>query len=406
MDALTPYRWVWAVDFEFTAPPGERPVPLCCVARELRTGRLERLWLADGAPDVPPYGIGPENLFLSYYASAELSCHLSLGWPMPARILDLYAEFRRRTSGLSVPCGNGLLGALAYFGLDGLAAAEKDTMRQLAIRGGCYTPAERQALLDYCQSDTDALARLLPAMLPVIDLPRALLRGRYLAAVARMEWEGVPLDTETFGRLRDGWEDIKGRLIATVDRDFGVFIPVGQRTLHPESPLGAAILREAAQCGIAPYRLADAVESVWIEEKESTAAIYAARRAARQVTGLTTKRINQWEDAGRDYSEFPGLDVMARELAGAYPALGIPNGIHVGDGVDNTDYAALLWEQLREREEKCKPKHHPEILRRAAERIAGCPDEEPYPVAPQTFSVERWAAYLERFTNPYDIHNA
>jgi hypothetical protein len=43
VDALSPFRRVWLVDFEFTAPPGERPIPLCCVARELRTGRLERL---------------------------------------------------------------------------------------------------------------------------------------------------------------------------------------------------------------------------------------------------------------------------------------------------------------------------------------------------------------------------
>ena len=46
MDHL-PYRCVWAVDFEYTAPTGARPVPLCVVARELRTGRLVRRWLED-----------------------------------------------------------------------------------------------------------------------------------------------------------------------------------------------------------------------------------------------------------------------------------------------------------------------------------------------------------------------
>src|SRR5438105_4207074 len=113
MDALRYYRRVWAVDFEFTAPPGERPAPLCCVARELRSGRLVRTWLTDRAPAAPPYGTGPDDLFVAYYASAELGCHLALGWPMPARALDLYVEFRNLTSGLTVPCGRGLLGALA-----------------------------------------------------------------------------------------------------------------------------------------------------------------------------------------------------------------------------------------------------------------------------------------------------
>ena len=42
--ALSSFREVWLVDFEFQAPAGERPRPVCMVARELRTGRLLRLW--------------------------------------------------------------------------------------------------------------------------------------------------------------------------------------------------------------------------------------------------------------------------------------------------------------------------------------------------------------------------
>jgi hypothetical protein len=235
------------VDFEFTAPAGGRPIPLCCVARELRSGRLVRIWLADGAPARPPYGTGPDTLFVAYYASAELGCHLALGWPMPARVLDLFSEFRCRTSGLPVPCGNGLLGALTYFGLDGLDAAEKEEMRQLAMRGGPYTEVERLALLDYCQTDVDALVRLLPEMLPQIDLPRALLRGRYMAAAARMERIGVPLDAEALARLRAGWDGINGRLIAAVDADYGVFVPAGRRSINPQPKHHPDLLRRAAE---------------------------------------------------------------------------------------------------------------------------------------------------------------
>ena len=36
-------------------------------------------------------------------------------------------------------------------------------------------------------------------MLPRIDLPRALLRGRYMAAAAAMEWNGVPIDVTDLG---------------------------------------------------------------------------------------------------------------------------------------------------------------------------------------------------------------
>jgi hypothetical protein len=222
MSQLSQYREVWLVDFEFTAPTGSRPTPLCVVAREYHSGRLVRRWLGEGEV-VPPFPTGPDSLFVAYYASAEVGCHLVLNWPVPARILDLCAEFKCRTSGLTVPCGRDLLGALTCHRLDGIAAAEKEEMRHLAMRGGPYTPDEQRALLDYCQTDVDALAKLLPAMLPTIDLPRALLRGRYMAAVARMEWTGVPIDTETLSRLRDHWEGIKDGLIARVDADYGVY---------------------------------------------------------------------------------------------------------------------------------------------------------------------------------------
>ena len=218
------FREIWCVDFEFCQPSGERPTPLCLVARESRSGRLIRLWQDQLLVlSKPPFPTGPDVLFVAYYASAELGCYLALGWPMPARVLDLYAEFRCMTSGTRTPCGSGLLGALAYFGLNGIKDTEKDTMRQLAMRGGAYTDDERKALMDYCQTDVDGLARLLPAMVPHIDLPRALLRGRYMAAAAQMEWTGVPIDVTTLGKLRNNWEGIQMRLIESIDQDYGVY---------------------------------------------------------------------------------------------------------------------------------------------------------------------------------------
>ena len=50
-------------------------------------------------------------------------------------------------------------------------------MRDLAIRGGPFTADEKTALVGYCESDVLALDKLLPAMLPQIDLPRALYVG-------------------------------------------------------------------------------------------------------------------------------------------------------------------------------------------------------------------------------------
>src|SRR5690348_5604601 len=109
--AALPYREVWCLDFEFRAPDGERPEPLCMVARDLRGGRELRLWRDQLEPGRPPFRLDERALLVAYYASAELGCFLALGWPMPARVLDLFAEFRAATNGRSVPCGSGLLGA-------------------------------------------------------------------------------------------------------------------------------------------------------------------------------------------------------------------------------------------------------------------------------------------------------
>jgi hypothetical protein len=196
------------------------------VAWELRSGRKLRLW-SDQLGPFPPFPIGADALFVAYFASAELGCFKVLNWPMPARILDLYVEFRNSTNLLQQkgckPVESGLLGALSAHGLDTIGAIEKDEMRALVLRGGPWLSEERAAILDYCESDVAALARLLPAMLPRIDLPRALLRGRYMAAVAAMEDADVPIDVVALDRLRRHWDQIQGELISRIDADYGVF---------------------------------------------------------------------------------------------------------------------------------------------------------------------------------------
>ena len=195
------FREIVLIDFEFEAGQGERPVPVCLVAHELLSGRRFRVF-QDQLGQTPPYATGSEVLFVAFYASAELGCYRVLGWPMPERILDLFCEFRDRTNGLPTPAGSGLLGALAYFGLDGIGATKKQAIQTAIGTGtwsGQYTPDE---ILNYCETDVLALERLLPLMWPGIDLPRALLRGRYMAAAAEMEHSGTPIDSPMLDRLK------------------------------------------------------------------------------------------------------------------------------------------------------------------------------------------------------------
>ena len=217
---LAGFGRVWLVDFEYRQPDGSKPTPLCMVATDWRTGDTVRVWLDAAAP--PPIQFGEDDLLVAYYASAELGCFLALGWPLPVHVLDLYAEFRWLTSGREVHAGHGLLGALAYFGIGGIDSLEKDALRALAQQES-HTKQERTALLEYCESDVVGLRNLLSAMQERLDLPRALLRGKYMVAAAKIEANGIPLDTVRLKVIQAHWPDIIGALISEVDRDFGVY---------------------------------------------------------------------------------------------------------------------------------------------------------------------------------------
>ena len=225
-----PFKQVWAVDFEFTAPPGGKPGPVCMVAIELRSGNAFRMWQDKlSALSAAPFDTGPQSLFVAFYASAEIGCFQALGWEVPERILDLFTEFRAETNGTTLLSGRGLIGALAHYGLDTISASEKHDMRALILTGGPWTKTQKEDILDYCETDVRALQRLLPKMVAAITtsaqrLGWALLRGRYMAAVARMEWCGVPIDTVTLGRLQGGWEHLQSQLIAAIDQNYGVYV--------------------------------------------------------------------------------------------------------------------------------------------------------------------------------------
>jgi len=206
------FRDLWVVDFEFQTPVGDPQVPVCLVAHEIRSGRTLRVWQDELAQLAQaPYNTGDDSLLIAYVASAELGCHLALGWELPSFTLDLFAEFRTTTNGKYLPAGRGLLGAAVFYGLDAMSAARKDAMRELVLRGGPWSEEERNQVLDYCESDVITATKVLRTMEPNIDLPRALLRGRFMRDVAAHD------------ELVEYWPHIQDELINRVDRAFGVY---------------------------------------------------------------------------------------------------------------------------------------------------------------------------------------
>lgn len=225
MPARLPFQAVMAVDFEYDFGGdnfANLPRPVCMSYRDLRTGRGGNVWLEGAHAAAPPFSTGTDTLFVAYNATAEIGCFRTLGWPIPERVLDLYPEFANLMNGVHAG-RKGLVHAMEYFGLDTIGVVEKKAMVDLILRGPPWTDEEKQQIVEYCNSDVDALARLLPAMIPFIDLPRALFRGRYMANLAAVQNAGAPIDLPTYRLFVKHWDGIKERLIAEIDEDFGVY---------------------------------------------------------------------------------------------------------------------------------------------------------------------------------------
>ena len=224
-----PTRWrdfkdIIAIDFEFNAPPGEHPNPICLVANNLCTGVTSKWW-ADELREMalPPFEIGSQTLIVVYFGSAELGCFKALGWPDPKSVLDLYCEFRNLTNGGAVAHKAGLLDAARLCGIPVMETQHKTAMRDLCIAGGPYSETQRTDILEYCAEDVRITVKLFCALAADIQIDLGLLRGRYAAVVAAMERNGVPIDVPKYSTLVQSRQRIRERLIDAVDKHFGVY---------------------------------------------------------------------------------------------------------------------------------------------------------------------------------------
>jgi hypothetical protein len=228
--AAAGFKRAWVIDSEYCQPWGSRPTPHCIVARCVITEETMRLWAGGGITLRCPFVGDQSELFIAYAADAEIGVFLSLGWVPPLCILDLFPEFLRMMNGRPREREHdGLIDALAHFGEPSMGADEKQTMRELAIRGAPFTEAEKRELIDYCEGDVNATERLLLRMWRAAGLDaektfkQALWRGRYVAAVAAIRATGVPLNTQLLRRFDANWDRSKATLIETVSARYSVY---------------------------------------------------------------------------------------------------------------------------------------------------------------------------------------
>ena len=241
MDSFDCFSEQTTVDFEYFAPDGRNPEVICMAAHELKSGKKHLCWSNQlYEMEDCPFPSGEDSLVICYSAPAELSSFYSLGWREPVWILDLYPEQRVLENGRLYKKHKdhkpfSMVETLKHYGLAHIEASEKQSNQDLAQRGWPFSPAEKKLLMDYVDSDVDALDRLLPVMLPLIENFReALFRGAFQKAVARSERHGIPLDPN-WKILKGKWPGILKTLIESTDAEYGCY---------EENPEGKMVFKE------------------------------------------------------------------------------------------------------------------------------------------------------------------
>jgi DNA polymerase I len=218
------FRAIWHVDFEFRFDANHCPIPVSMFAKEHRSGaevfmRRSELLACRRAPfDVE----SPDVLMTGYSLVAELSCFHALDWPAPRHGVCTYIETAALINGADIigmtERRPKLLEACDLFSIQHphMSAERKDEIHAIILNRESYDENDWRAIEELNRIDVLINIPLLATLASLIDLPVALSRVRYSAAVAAMEMRGLPVDVGYLGRVQACWPEIRRHYI---DRD-------------------------------------------------------------------------------------------------------------------------------------------------------------------------------------------
>jgi hypothetical protein len=209
-------------DTEFTERPGEIPELICVVGYNTKSQQWFEYWADETPPETP---FSKDALLIGYAMASDITCIESRGW-RAKHFIDLHAEYRLHTNEIGNKVNTSLLSALDHFRIAHITTEEKDRVRQICIRGKPFSAAERQIILPYCKTDVVSLPSFAANLLgPMNDqqFAQALIRGRFVWSVSRIETAAIPVDVPTLRDLESKWDNLLLSLIAEVDRDYNIY---------------------------------------------------------------------------------------------------------------------------------------------------------------------------------------
>lgn len=228
---------VFVFDFEYHAPPGYRPLPLCWVVHNLLTRERFPQWLYGADSGRCPFPTGSKTLWIGYGLTGDFECFIALNWPMPDDVIDLHVEhFAQVNDGTDRTLKNRkLLEVLDYYGIESVGTETKEAGRAVPIRGPLpgatsFTDQEIAETLAYCDTDVVGTEKLAARIFSndYFSLRHAVQRGQFVKACAAMEWTGIPIDTERLARFREVRPEVVRQVISTCDPTHAVFDEAGK----------------------------------------------------------------------------------------------------------------------------------------------------------------------------------
>jgi len=215
---------VWLVEFAYEKDADGNLRPLSLTAIEVHSKNLLQLSADDMLSLAhPPYHVDDRCLFVSYLATDAMRCHLVLGWELPFHVYDPYVEYLQRTNGEREARARDIFTTLPSLGIDVAAALRKSDIRETSLD----EIRQRDCRDDLAASQNLRTAMNLYAAItgmdPTLDISYAVLRGRFLRVVARMEHRGIPVDKHTISLLKLNWKGLIEELVQVIDAAFGFF---------------------------------------------------------------------------------------------------------------------------------------------------------------------------------------
>jgi hypothetical protein len=231
-EILAPFQKVYVIDTEFydqPGLPGGPAVPVALQAYEVRSGEWVSMFFDDPNTSYRNPLDPHVALYLTFNASAEWNCFLSLGWALPTNCIDFYIESKNLVSALKPPLqfrhpknpdkwNSSLLGVAKRCGLPVRTTFDKETGRNLILRGHPYTAKDREFILGYCRDDVVDTALVGKALLPQIgDFPQTIFRAHFMRPVAKIQRDGIPVDAGSYKNLFERRDSLKLQLISQLE---------------------------------------------------------------------------------------------------------------------------------------------------------------------------------------------